>query len=259
MQEFDVKAEIVLAAKQMKPESLIADCEGHFRRGYASDLVDLNSKGEVGLGRPGVRHFIPEGLFFNEEYLRDASNNKEEQKQRSEELKYNKELWHNFFKPFDTLLFRKGYAFHLEAYELLHQRDAVLSALISGISMEDEHDSYVRQLATLLLIPSLKGNVDMLGFYVSAILGERVETEKLWLAPDVDHKSVLYTTIRFTVIIEGLTTTEYRRRMERYDPFFSFLQHWFLPYDCDCHYAIKDRTHPFVLGDSLTLDYNTRF
>lgn len=260
MDVFDIKSEFALSVFQMEPDLLSVNCDGRFRRGYAPDLIEYNaSKGDVVVGYPSIRHLVPEGLFFDEEFLREASNDQEEQKRRVELLKSKKEMWQSFFKAFDTVLYREDYRLHLQVYDLERQRDIQLATLLTGIDIDREHDGYVRQLACLSLNASLKGNVDVLGFYVGKILHEHVEVEKRKLTPDTDHKSVLYNVVRFTVIIEGLSTTEYRRRMEEYDLFFNFLQWWFLPFDCDCEYAIKERNHPFVLGSGLTLDYNTQF
>ena len=256
---FDIKAELLLSVLKLSPETIHAHLGGRFSRGYMSELEDYDEKGNVRIGRPGLLHLVPEGLFYDEEYLRDASTDKEEQKHRMELQERRKEQWSTFFKPFDTILFGKSLTMHQKAYDCERKRDITLASILVGFDLEKERDIYVKQLACLLLNTSIKGNVDMLGFYVSSILKERVETQKMRLTPDANRKSVVFTKVQFTMVIEGLTTTEYRRRMEQYEPFFQYLQLWFLPFDCECEYAIKDMSNKFVLGENITLDYNTHF
>ena len=63
--------------------------------------------------------------------------------------------------------------------------------------------------------------------------------------------------IRKTAPLLLLTTEAYNQLKLTVDPFADFIREWFIPFDTHCAIVIKHHNHPFVLGDALTLDYNT--
>ena len=55
----------------------------------------------------------------------------------------------------------------------------------------------------------------------------------------------------------GLKMGKAMARKYAAEVFADFIREWFIPFDTHCAIVIKHHNHPFVLGDALTLDYNT--
>ena len=182
-----------------------------------------------------------------------------EMKRRKERLRLLKQSYASFFKAFDTIFFGQEYALHQTIAGLDADGDNVLLEDVFGIRFSGTHNPYIRRLAGFLHQTSVKGNLPMLGFYVRCILGERVSMDVVQKKAVADQPSESYAFVRFVVHIEGLSNEAYNLRMEQYGVFFRLLFRWFLPFDCECDYCIKDRSQRFVLDDApLTLDYNTQ-
>ena len=257
---FDVRAELLLEAYRVNPDAMSVANEGLFYRGYTHDLLELDEKeGKIMLSRNGLRHFLPEGFLVGEEWLRQAADEEYEMKRRKERLRLLKQSYASFFKAFDTIFFGQEYALHQTIAGLDADGDNVLLEDVFGIRFSGTHNPYIRRLAGLLHQTSVKGNLPMLGFYVRCILGERVSMDVVQKKAVADQPSESYAFVRFVVHIEGLSNEAYNLRMEQYGVFFRLLFRWFLPFDCECDYCIKDRSQRFVLDDApLTLDYNTQ-
>ena len=255
---YDTRAELLLEAFGIKEDCCQIEKKGNFYRGYASDMLEI-ADGRVCLSRNGLRHFIPENLLVHEESLRPLSEDDEKRKQQLETLRACKDTYTAFFSVFDTVFFRQEYRLAQVVSGLEALQDKVLLSGAFGIDFTGDVISYHRQLAVLLHNPSIKGNIPMLAFYARCILGEQIDVETSERVAVVNRPSEMYTSVRFVIRTNGLSTEEYGIRMERYKRFFHFLSDWFIPYDCEFDYCIKDRTRRFVLGDNpLTLDYDTQ-
>jgi hypothetical protein len=60
-----------------------------------------------------------------------------------------------------------------------------------------------------------------------------------------------------TIYIEKLTSAQFRNLIKEAEAFILFFYEWFLPVDLDYELKIKDKKERFVLGKTMTLDYNT--
>lgn len=257
---FDVSAELALWATGTDISQLSVSKKGRFYKGYTRDLMEIDSStGEISLARSGLKNFLPEGLFFNEDYLRQEKDDELKMKQKIETIRVAKHRLDVFFKGFDTVFFRLEYRLAQKIAKMECEQLNIILHDVFNIDIEKERNPYVRRLAYLSIVPLAKGDMSQLGFFLQSILNERVHVEIRKRAVLTDKPSALYTFIRFVIMIEGLTTDEYRYRMDLFEPFFSFFQQWFLPFDCECDYCIKDYSQRFRLDQSLTLDYNTQF
>ena len=63
--------------------------------------------------------------------------------------------------------------------------------------------------------------------------------------------------IAYYLIVPDLTEEAYRSLMSAIAPLREFLLEWFIPFDTHCTIEVKYHEQPFLLGDRLTLDYNT--
>lgn len=255
--DFNTRAELVLNQFDFNPETDCVDKAGRFYRGYCHDIMEADAS-VVTLARNGLMHFLPEGLFYDEEYLREYNPN-EDQKKRQEHLSRIKKLHSLFFRTFDNVVFRQEFAMEKKVEEMEIQRDAILLEEIYGFDLRSERDPYVARLAVLRIhAPQLKGNVIMLAHFVSAILGEKVSAEMEKRIVDVRGRSEQVPRITFIIEIPRLTTDAYNKKMEEYELFFALLTQWFMPFDIESDYGIKDRRQNMILGEQLILDYNTQ-
>lgn len=226
-------------------------------KGYCPDLLTVEPRLQTAeLSRNGLLRMLPEALFFQEDWLRSATNY-DEKKRRIETLKKQKSYYETYFEAFDTLFFRQEVAAQKAVDAAEENREAVYLKEIYGIDISRMRNPYLRELALLLLdVDTIKGNLPMLAFCARAILREKI-TYQISTVVKEEVSPMAYRRVTFIIHVAGLTNEEYRERMEQYDEFFHFMEHWFLPYDCEMDYCIKDYRQRFVLGESLTLDYNT--
>ena len=224
----------------------------------------------VELSRNGLMRMLPESMFYREEYLRENVTDAETEKARKEELKTQKQLCSVFFEGFDTLFARQEMYILGTVGTAEHERNSILLREIYGIDITQVRNPLVRKLALLLLEgDTVKGNIPLVAFCIRAVMDVKVsysvstrQVDGNWPGGNLDGgktKSSHYRRVLFVLHIEDLSSDEYRSLMEQYEEFFLFLEKWFLPYDCEVDYRIKDHRKRFVLGDSLTLDYNTQF
>lgn len=231
---------------------------GASSKGYCPDLLSVEPRLHTAeLSRNGLMRMLPEALFFKEDWLRSATNH-DEKKNRIEILKRQKSNYETYFEAFDTLFFRQEIAAQQAIDAVEESREALLLKEVYGIDISGMRNPYLRKLALFLLdADTIKGNLPMLAFCAKTILCEKVSYQ---IANRVDEEvsPVAYRRVTFIIHVEGLTNEEYRERMEQYEEFFRFMEQWFLPYDCEMDYCLKDYRQRFVLGESLTLDYNTQ-
>lgn len=255
-----VKAELALSLSCDNVDDYAVTYEGLFYRGYMSDLIRQdNGLREISLSRNGLQHVLPEGLLHDENQLHRCEKDAESLKHEIALLKEQKEYYRTFFRAFDTLYFQQSFQLEQVVSHLETNKDLILLREIYGFDYAKEQNPYIRKLALLLLDSELlKGNVHLLSFFVRAILGEQIEVQiRRCVMPE--NAAVHYRQLRYILYIKGLSTTEYCFRMSQYKEFFDTYEQWFLPFDFECDYCIKDPTQRFVLGESLTLDYNTYF
>lgn len=262
---FDTRADFILA--QLKHDGPIrrAHKRGRFYSGYCTDLVEESTVGDsvdVDLARNGLMQYLPQGVMYDEDFLRKAKD-QDDLKERQDALKKLKEVNESFFSFFDTIFFNRELDLARTVSRLELKKESLLLDAVYGIKIDDIRNQYVKSLARLRLYSQVvKGNMGMIAFYVACILNERVDLERRrFIAPhDNSHKSAVYAAVRFVVRTNGLSLAEYRRRMDDYEVFFQSLYDWFLPYDIEADYCIKDRSRAFNFKESgsLILDYNTQ-
>jgi len=226
-------------------------------KGYCPDLLSVEPRLQTAeLSRNGLLRMLPEALFFQEDWLRSATTF-DEKKRRIETLKRQKSYYETYFEAFDTLFFRQEIAAQKAVDAAEENREVVFLKEIYGIDVSRMRNPYLRRLAWLLLdADAIKGNLPMLAFCAKVILREKVSYQISTVVKE-EVSPMAYRRVNFVIQIEGLANEEYREKMEQYEEFFRFMEHWFLPYDCEMDYCIKDYRQRFVLGEPLTLDYNT--
>jgi len=255
----DIRAEMLFSSSdENEYKDLSIRNRGRFYNGYCPDVLEVNrAEGFVDLSRNGIMHSLPQAIFYNEEYLRERGDD-ENFKVRSAKVKKQRELIEAFFEVPDNVLFDTELELHKTLDSIETEKEALVLMEFYDFDIKRERNPLVRKLARLLLDgDAVKGNLKMISFFVRAILGERTECRISHNVVDKDN-SVYHKAISFIVFIKGLSNSEYRAKMDSLEEFFWFLEQWFLPFDCDVDFCIKDTDQTFVLGEQLTLDYNTQ-
>ena len=255
----NVLGEMLIVNSSADLDGYVSRYRGRFYNGYNDDLFKI-SEGENALefSRDGIMRVLPESLFFNEQFLRD-SKNAEDQKFRISELAKKREQITIFFEAFDNIFERCQIELQKSVDSIECGKEAFVLKEMFDIDINRIRNPHVHKLARLLFdSDKVKGNIYLIPFFVRSILCSNIACRRVRRVVD-EIKSIYYTELQFIIYIEGLSSEEYRQRMDEYDEFFWYLDQWFLPFDCSVDFCIKDTHQTFVLGAQMTLDYNIRF
>lgn len=254
--------ELLIVSSGNDYKEYVSRYRGHFFSGYTDDLQDVKAAADertkaLEFSRDGMLRTLPEALFFDEEFLRDASD-KDDFKEKSFDISQQREQLEVYFEAFDTILERRIIELHSEVDSIESDKEAFVIKSLFDIDIHRIRNASVRKLARLLLDgDKVKGNIDLIVFFVRSIIGTPTSCRKASRVLN-DVKSLYYIELQFIIYIDNLTSEQYREKMREYEEFFWYLEQWFLPYDCEVDFCIKDLHQLFILGNQMTLDYNTR-
>lgn len=251
--------EMLIVNSSADLEGYVARYRGRFYNGYCCDLFKI-SEGEMALefSRDGIMQILPESLFYDEQFLRNATD-AEALKSRISELAAKREQITIFFEAFDNILERSQLELQKSIDLIECDKEAFVLKEMFDIDINRIRNPHVHKLARLMFdSDKVKGNINLIPFFVRSILGSNITCRRVKRVVD-DVKSIYYSELQFIIYIEGLSSEEYRQRMDEYDEFFWYLEQWFLPFDCSVDFCIKDTHQTFILGEQMTLDYNIRF
>lgn len=242
----NINAETLLALWEDIPPLSVC-YEGIFARNFANDLMRTDAEPDktvVSLSRNGIFHLLPQGLFFTENQLKEKQKQGADFKSAYDKLKKQKQDAQLFFQPLDTELFKLS----LEGEQKLnHCCKTGNTAWLSNLP-DDSKNEYIRKIIPLLAYTNqLRGNMQLLTDLMKLVL----EVEKVEI---VEIKPLH---AQFVIHKEKLSKEQYLTMTEEVEPFFDFFKRQFLPIEKEYDFKIKDFKHPFQLGASLILDYNT--
>ena len=238
----EIKAETFLSLENLSDFSVqTKESSGTFYRNYSPDLIkyDRNSN-TVTLSRDGIYNLLPEELFFEEDELKNSKSFKETTEKRKEK----KKQINCFFQPFDTEYFKLSFTLEKQINTLSQKSNSVLLDLFLGPVVEAD----VLFLQSLLPhISQIKGN----DYLIIDILKMMLKSPKIELKEaDNDCKC-------FIIHIPNLSKEKYIQKIQQICGIFEILREYFLPFNTNYDFKIKDRQQKFVLGENLILDYNT--
>ena len=237
---FGIRAETILSLEDLPDFSVqTKENSGTFYRNYSSDLIEYDSDNNtITLSRDSTYHFLPEGLFFKEDELKNGKNFKE----TSDKIKEKKREICNFFQPFDTEYFKLSSALEKQINKLSEKGNNILLDLFFDKTVETQC------IASLLpQINQIKGNE----YLIITILKTILKIKKIELI-EMDC-----CTKYFIIHIPNLSKEEYTQKTQQVSGIFEILKEYFLPFDINYDFKIKDREQRFILGKNLILDYNT--
>lgn len=248
--------EFLIVNSNINPDEYVSRFRGRFYRGYTDDLFAISeNEHALEFSRDGIMHILPEALFYDEQFLNDAMD-KEDLQRRIVELKKQREQLSVFFDAFDTVFERRQIELQQGIDSIESNKEEFVLKELYDIDIRRIRNIHVRKLARLLLDGDrIKGNLHLIPFFVRSILDANISCRSLNRVVD-ETRSIYHTELQFLIFIKDLSSAEYRQKMDELDEFFWYLEQWFLPFDCDVDFCIKDYHQDFVLGQQMTLDYN---
>lgn len=251
---FDISAEFLL--NYLYPESTDrwqVDCAGTFYRNYSPDVLSVDPEHRVvRLARDSFIRLLPQGVIAQDNALKGKNF-----EQKYEQLKRKEELLHDLFRPVDTLAFRSRLHVERQTAQLLQEKTAFLLKRYFHYDIEKEENPYIRQTAPLLLYVSrLRADFGFVRNLLELLFDCEVKmmTGRYSWKEGAEHTQPA---VEYQLIVPRLTAEAYDELTWTIEPFREFICEWFIPFDTHCTIAVKYHDQPFVLGDSLVLDYNT--
>lgn len=251
---YDISAEFLL--NHLYPNQMDrwqVNCVGTFYRNYSEDILEIDEeKANILLARDSFLRLLPQGLISDDNALK--GNNFE---QKYERLKKKEELLRLLFKPVDTLAFRFRLHIENQVTQLSEKKLAFLLKYYFLYDITREKDPYIKRVAPFLLfISQLRANFGFIRDLLACLFNHKVEIHRgLYIWEEDEHCAS--PAIEFQLIVPNLTAKTYDKLDKAIAPLREFLIEWFIPFDTHCVIDIKQHGHPFTIGESLTLDYNT--
>lgn len=242
----EIKAETWLAATQPSRKEWIAHTKGIFSRDYAEDIRSCNPEdARLELSRDGLYEILPNGLFFKGTELQgidpsDFEWTEKVLKQRLERIK-------TVLLPFDSSYFNHSLALEHELNDTLAEKSQLVLQPFFGNDFSDERNPYIRMMAPLIpQVAHIRGNYRFLCKAITNILGYKI-TFKL-----------THNRLRFIVNRPGLDRHDLLSYLDELEPFFRFVEEWFVPFELECDFKVRDyeRDDRIEGPNKLLLDYN---
>ena len=260
----DIKAEVFLSTFIRDDSDLDIEMQGVFSRNYDEDIIamkayDNNSrKITLQLSRDSVFHLLPESLFFEENKLRQIAKQKniEKFKQEEERIRKEKQKIGLFFKPFDSTYFKLLFKLEKKVNAISANRIPLLLDSFFDVFDLESDNPLIRKVIPLIPFASeIRGNKKLLKDLLKC----------LYFPANIDlysirkrHSTGITERIMKVIIhIENLSSKEFMALKKNTDDFAHFFYEWFLPVDMGYEFKIKDTKQRLILGNPLTLDYNT--
>ena len=241
-----INAETLVALWELTEDIRIRP-EGVFSRNYSEDIRKIEpdiDKITLSVARDGIVHLLPDALFFKENQLKEDEKKGNDFMTSYDKIKKKKNEIFQFFQPFDTAFFTVSLELEKKLNEITKKGNRIFLQEIENPTNNEKIDKIIP------LIPfanKIKGNQSLLTDLLKNLLDvEKIEVKKI---------NPFHT--RFYIHKEGLSKDEFLDLDEEIATFFDFFCHWFLPIEQKFDFRIKDKKQPFILGESLILDYNT--
>ena len=234
----ELKAESVLSLYGL--QDFVVEMKGIFHRNYSPDLMSKPTDNDrIELSRDSIYHLLPEGLFFGDDELKNNELFKEKKKRRK-----------LFFQPFDTEYFNLSLKLEKELNDIFEKH---LFNLKNHIDKD--------------ILPEIKEDIICLSDFINRVRGNEMliidilklilNIQKIELVKNNHPDYPEITRKTFIIHILNLSTEEYFQKNHQIEKIFTVFEEYFLPFDVEYDFKIKDRQQKFILYENLILDYNT--
>ena len=260
----NIKAESFLTTFLDSCSDVTIEHRGVFSRNYNEDVVDVeidsdsSDKINIRLSRDSLFHILPEGLFFAEYKLREAGKKNNSEKFRSELERINKEKKKilSFFQPFDSTYFRLRFELEKELNSIAENRIRILTNELLDVFPINSENNLIRKIIPLIPFASeIRGNKRILKDMLQDVFSPA--TIEMQNIKRRSSTGIVERIMKIIVNIEKLSSKEFNSLRKDIETFARFFYEWFLPVDLGYELKIKDTKERFILGNSMTLDYNT--
>lgn len=226
---------------------------GTFYRNYNRDVLSVNpEENSVELSRDSILRLLPEGLITREEDFR-----KGDIKEKHDELEEQRKLLSEAFLPIDSVAFRRNLKMERSVSELLNGKLEYLLKNYFGFDLASEQNPYVREVAVLLpYVRNRRGDFGLIRNLLEGLFHCKVNTLEGRYS-ELDNNICWLPSLRYELLISGLTPEQYRSLSQDIKPLESFLAEWFVPLELHLEILVKQHQDTKSLNSRLTLDYNT--
>lgn len=246
MESNGIKAETWLSVTHPSQKEWVARTKGIFSRDYAEDFRSCNpEESSVELSRDGLYEILPNGLFFSGEELRGIDD--KDFGWTDNVLRSRVDRIKTALLPFDSWYFNHSLALEFTLNETLAEKNDLLLQTLTGKVFSEEHNPYIRQMALMLPhVAHLRGDYRFLCKYISLVLGYKTDYKL------TDNR------VRFVVNRPDMDRKTFLSYLDELEPFFSFVEEWFVPFELQCDFKVRDyeRDDHIEGPNRLLLDYN---
>ena len=246
MENKGIKAETWLAVHHPSQKEWVAQTQGVFSRNYSEDLRSCNQDEQsVELSRDGLFEILPHFIFFT---------GKELNAEEKSDFQWIDKVLHQRVKriktallPFDSSYFNHSLALENQLNGTLADKTQVVLKDFLGVDLSEEQNPYILKMAPMVAQAAhIRGNYRILCKIISCILGFKTDFR------------IIHDRVRFIVNRPNLNKTALLSYLEELKPFFQFVEEWFVPFELQCEYKVRDYTREdrFEGPNKLMLDYN---
>ena len=241
-----IKAETWITVNHPSVEEWLARYKGIFSRNYSGDFRSCDTENNtIELSRDGLYEILPNMLFFtgNELLGKDAADFKWTERvliQRKERIK-------NVMMPFDSFYFNDSISLEKALNGVVDNKTLIVLETLTGIDFSKETNTYIRKMAPCILqAAKVRGDYRFLCRMMTCVLGYQT------------HYQLKTDRVRFIVNRPNLSHSAFLSYLEELKPFFQFVEEWFVPFEMQCEYKVRDygRDNRFEGPNKLMLDYN---
>ena len=241
-----IKAETWIAVHFPFQKEWIVRQKGIFSRNYSGDLrLCKPEEKTLELSRNGMYQILPNGLFFTGRELQGKDD--DDVKWTERVLKQRVERIKTVILPFDSFYFNQSLDLEKTVNENLGVGADIVLKEFFGDDFADERNPYIRKMAPMVAqAAQIRGDYRFLRKAISLALGYKTEVK------------MIGDRVRFIVNRPDLNKADFLKYLDELEPFFRFVEEWFVPFELRCEFKVRDYTRNdcFDGANKLMLDYN---
>ena len=245
MENKEIKAETWIVAHFPFQKEWIVRQKGIFCRNYSGDLRSCDPDNQtIELSRNGLFEILPNALFYTG---RELLGKDEDFKWTEKVLKQRRDRIKTVILPFDSSYFNHSLALENKLNETLTDKTDIVLKEFFGDDFANERNPYIRRMAPMVTQAAcIRGDYRFLCKVVSLVLGYKTEIR------------MIHDRVRFIVNRPDLSHADFLDYLNELEPFFRFVEDWFIPFELRCEFKVRDYTRDdrFEGTNKLLLDYN---
>ena len=252
----NISAEMLLDTlyPQLEEEGWTVKSSGAFYRNYNEDMMSMDEENKVGeLSRNSLLHVLPQGVFADEEDLRNMS----DPKAKLESVHINRNRMKDFFVPFNTYDLYLRLKVEREVSDLLSRKLEFVQKAFFGYFIDKEKNPLIREAAQVLpYAPFYRGDIEFVKQVISSVMECDVTVSNEQWRDDLTAHDFL-TKIMFTVYLPPIPIEEYENRLHQIQELNNWIAYWFLPIEVVSEIVFASEQKMDEVGSTTLLNYNS--